>query len=192
MNWTTTAVAGRAPSRKTRRRQQDFVGSLELPVLPLERFGPPSVGGRRPRLLTGVDRGLFAPAAQRVRDDPDPRAYPRTAAFNVRPGSWARASCTSRCARSRSSLGYFPRCWHLTTLSWLRARYQTGDGSASNSEQRSAEQRNGEPAAKAGSAPSDANTDGTAAASHTPEGTRIWTGHGILAHNPIKIAALAA
>jgi IS5 family transposase len=48
-----------------------------------------------------------------------------------------------------------------------------------------------DPAAKAGSAPSNAATDGPDRLDST-EGARIWTGHGILAHNLVKIGALAS
>ena len=56
-----------------------------------------------------------------------------------------------------------------------------------NTDQRSDEPSNGEPAAKAGSAPSNADTAGTEPASTAPKAARIWTGHGVLAHNLVKI-----
>ena len=65
-------------------------------------------------------------------------------------------------------------------------------GAPKNTEKRSAAPSNGEPAAegrisylKRGYGWDRTRIDGT-------EGTRIWTGHGVLAHNLVKISDLAA
>ena len=61
-----------------------------------------------------------------------------------------------------------------------------------NIEKPSAAPSNGEPVPKAGSATSNAATAGIAPASTALEGARTWTGHGVFAHNLVKISALAA
>ena len=55
----------------------------------------------------------------------------------------------------------------------------------------SASWSNGEPAAKAGSATSNTATAGTVPA-WTAEREAIWCGHGVFAHNLVKIAILAS
>jgi len=57
---------------------------------------------------------------------------------------------------------------------------------------RSAETSSGAPAARPGSAPSNDSTDGTEPRLDDLDGARIWAGHGVLAHNLVKIAALSA
>lgn len=61
-----------------------------------------------------------------------------------------------------------------------------------NTGQASDEPSSGAPEAKAASAPSSVAYGGIAPASTGTEGTRIWTGHGVLAHNLVKISALPA
>ena len=95
-------------AKKRRGRQQDLVGPLQLPDLRLELLDPRGVVGRRPGRSPGIDLGLLAPAAQRVRRSPRPAARSaRTAAFNDSSGSSLTGLATSRIARSRSSCGYF-------------------------------------------------------------------------------------
>ena len=57
---------------------------------------------------------------------------------------------------------------------------------------RSAAPSSGGPAAKAGSAPSNGGYGWDRTRLDGTEGARTWTGHGILAHNLVKISALAS
>lgn len=59
-------------------------------------------------------------------------------------------------------------------------------GAPPNTEKRSAAASHGELAAKARSNPDMAGN----APAATAEGARIWTGDGVLAHNPVKVSAL--
>jgi hypothetical protein len=64
------------PREETRGRQQDLVGPLQLPDLTLQILDPPCVTGGGPRPLPAIDAVLLDPAAQRVRDHPDPFGDP--------------------------------------------------------------------------------------------------------------------
>lgn len=84
-----------------------------------------------------------------------------------------------------------------TTSVYVRSRYRVKadpprPGAPKNNGHRSDEQSSGAPAAKAASAPYKRNYGWNRSCIDGTEGTRIWTRHGILTHNLIKISSLAA
>jgi hypothetical protein len=131
MNPTTRAVAGRAPARRTR-------------TPPAGSRPPTSVHGPRPaaarssarqktwsRTPAGVDGGLLAPAPQRVRVHPDPRADPQHSRVQRQPGLLL-TSLRDKPHRPLPQLvRVLPRCRHWSTRPWLQCLHQSRGGSDS-------------------------------------------------------------
>jgi len=89
-------------------RQQDLVGPLELADLAFELLDPGRFGRGGPRGLRPASMPACLHQPRMVSGLMPTRGPIRlTAAFSDNPGSCSRASRTSRCARSRSSSGYF-------------------------------------------------------------------------------------
>jgi hypothetical protein len=106
-------------------------------------------------------------------------------------GEW---SCKNATATANRGYGHATVDKQLTDLAVTnvvipRTAKPTQQRWAENTEKGSAATPNGAPEATAGSATSNAAMAGTAPASTAPKGTRIWTGHGVGAHNFVKISA---
>jgi Transposase IS116/IS110/IS902 family len=97
-------------------RSSSLSRAASLVVVPDARPASTSACLHQPRSVSG-----FIPTRGPIRF---------TAAFNDNPGSCSRASCTSRCARSRNSFGYFLGAGTTTTLPWHHTLHETADGSA--------------------------------------------------------------
>jgi len=65
-------------------------------------------------------------------------------------------------------------------------------GEPRNTPQRYDEQSSGAPESKEEPASSNVDTAGTAPRTDSTEGAKIWVGHGVLAHNLVKISTLPA
>jgi len=107
MNSTTTAVAGRAPAKKL-----DAANRISLARLSSRNSDRNALISAASAVLTpGCSPASIAACLHQPRKvsglTPTRGPIRSTACVSDKPGSCARASATSRCARSRSSLGYF-------------------------------------------------------------------------------------
>src|SRR5688572_10227745 len=115
------------PRKETRRRQQNLVGTLQLPHLRLQLLNLLRVACGGTRTLPGVDLGLLAPTTQRVDIHTDTSPDPRHRLVHrqlriLLPGLGHQPHRTLP-----QLLRILPRCWHdLHPLGGFRPSIKLG------------------------------------------------------------------